>query len=98
MKLTRFRDDGSVIEASSPYRVVYDEARVLYDRTHPEWVLGHKHNAALRKMTKRFLSHLWAAWREIEGLPVTPPWIDRDGQGNHRRGPEYFGWPKPYTG
>jgi len=95
LKTTMWLVAGAFLKSDSPYRVVYDEARVLYDRTHPEWVKGHKHNAALRKMTKLFLSHLWAAWREIKGLPVTSAYIDKDRQGNHRRGPEYYGWPKP---
>lgn len=36
---------------------------------------GHIHNMAQRKMVKIFLSHLWAKWREIEGLEVSKPWI-----------------------
>lgn len=36
---------------------------------------GHIDNMAKRKMIKIFLSHLWAVWRELEGLPVTKPWI-----------------------
>lgn len=36
---------------------------------------GHLHNRALRKVTKLFLSHLWLRWREIEGLPVTEPYV-----------------------
>jgi len=98
LKTTCWLIAGSFLKSDSPYRIVYDEARLLYDRTHPEWVKGHKHNAALRKMSKMFLSHLWQAWREIEGLAVTRPYIDRDGQSNHRRGPEHFGWPKPLAG
>jgi len=95
LKTTCWLIAGSFLKSASPYRVIYDEARLLYDRTHPEWTKGHSHNAALRKMSKLFLSHLWAAWRELEGLPVTPPYIDRDGNDNHRYDAEYFGWPKP---
>jgi hypothetical protein len=36
---------------------------------------GHIHNMAQRKMVKIFLSHLWTKWREIEGLPVTMPYV-----------------------
>ena len=36
---------------------------------------GHIDNMAKRKTAKIFLSHLWAVWRELEGLPVTKPWI-----------------------
>jgi len=29
---------------------------------------------AMRKMVKRFLADLWAAWRKLEGLPVSEPY------------------------
>jgi len=32
----------------------------------------HRHFAAIRYMMKMFLLEFWMAWREIEGLPVTP--------------------------
>jgi len=34
----------------------------------------HAHRAASRKMVKLFLSHLWAEWRKLEGLPVSTPY------------------------
>lgn len=40
--------------------------------TNPEWTLGRMHNMAMRRTAKMFLSHLWHAWREIEGLPIRP--------------------------
>jgi hypothetical protein len=36
------------------------------------WPPGRIHKAALRYMVKIFLIDLWAKWRAIEGLPVTP--------------------------
>lgn len=36
---------------------------------------GHIHNMAQRKTVKIFLSHLWVKWRELEGLPVSDPYI-----------------------
>jgi len=30
---------------------------------------------ARRKVAKMFLSHIWQTWREIEGLPVTKPYV-----------------------
>lgn len=35
----------------------------------------HVHNQALRKMIKLFLSCLWIAWREAEGLPIREPYV-----------------------
>ena len=34
----------------------------------------HQRNAALRYMMKKFLSDTYAVWRELEGLPVRPPY------------------------
>ena len=36
---------------------------------------GHFHNRAKRKAVKIFLQHLWVKWREIEGLPVSEPYV-----------------------
>lgn len=35
----------------------------------------HRHNRAMRKIEKLLLQHLWVKWRELEGLPVTDPWV-----------------------
>lgn len=39
------------------------------------WSDGHVDNAARRKMTKRFLAHLYLVWREAEGLPTREPYV-----------------------
>jgi len=38
---------------------------------------SHVHRKARRKMIKIFLSHLWVIWREVEGLPVSPPYAQQ---------------------
>lgn len=40
----------------------------------PEWTIGRIHNMALRYIAKMFLSHLWEAWRELEGVSVRDPY------------------------
>lgn len=40
----------------------------------PDWTLGRIDAMAKRWTAKLFLSHLWAAWRELEGMPVTKPY------------------------
>lgn len=35
---------------------------------------GHRHNMAMRYMVKMFLIDLYAAWRPLEGLPVSQPY------------------------
>lgn len=42
----------------------------------------HLDKMARRKVAQLFLSHLWLVWREYEGLPVTMPWILREGTGH----------------
>jgi len=65
---------SSFLRSNSPYRRVYDDARVYYEANRPDWTKAHQHQAALRKMEKLFLAHLWAVWREAEGLPVSQPY------------------------
>lgn len=36
----------------------------------------HRHNMASRYMVKQFLLDLWAKWRELEGLEVTPTYAE----------------------
>ncbi len=43
-----------------------DERTVKWRDAYP----AHRHRAAIRKMIKEFLKHLYIAWREIEGLPI----------------------------
>ena len=51
---------------------------------------GHIHNRAIRKTAKLFLQHFWVTWREFDELPVSEPWILREGSGHNR----YIGPPK----
>ena len=44
-------------------------------RNHPGWAAktkGHRHNAAIRYMVKRFLADLYNVWRKLEGLEIHP--------------------------
>jgi hypothetical protein len=66
---------GSFLKVrTSPYRPMYDGARAHYETTRPYWTPAHRHMAAMRRVSKLFLSHLWQTWREAEGLPVRPPY------------------------
>jgi hypothetical protein len=65
------------------YRGIYEVAKKKYQerddikKSH-EGKKGYKqhiHLMAMRKMEKMFLSHLWVAWREIEGLPTSKPYV-----------------------
>lgn len=84
---------SSFLRANSPYRRVYDAAREYYDANRPDWTKAHKHNAAMRKMIKMWLSHLWEVWRKIEGLPVREPYAHGQLTHEHYYSPQEFGWP-----
>ena len=78
----------SFIKQQTPHYVDIYYAQKEYQRVqHPEPVSmngkkmysdGHIHNRAWRKMIKRFLRDMWLHWRELEGLPVTEPFEERE--------------------
>lgn len=74
------------------YRRVYDDKKEYYQANRPDWTKGHIHNAALRKMTLVWLSHVWARWRAIEGLEVTALYVNEKLGHVHYYSPEEFGW------
>jgi transposase len=84
---------GSFMKVGSPYRRVYDSAREYYDANRPDWPVVRRHRAAMRKMAKVFLAHLWERWRTLEGLPVREPYAHDRLNHEHLYGPEEFGWP-----
>jgi Transposase IS116/IS110/IS902 family len=75
----------------SPYRVLYDESKEFYRKKFPKeietgrksregkmivnYTKGHIHAMAKRRVVKIFLANVWSHWREMEGLPVEPPYI-----------------------
>ena len=78
----------SFLRANSPYRTVYDTAKVEY--LNREWSNGHASMAAMRKMNKLFLAHLWSIWRESEGLPIT-----QKNKFDSKKDKSFFGWEEP---
>jgi transposase len=92
LKTTLYLVATSFLRSNSPYRRIYDSAREYYAANRQDWTKGHQHQAAMRKMTKIFLSHLWQTWRELDGLPVTAPYVhDRLGHDSVFE-PVEFGW------
>jgi hypothetical protein len=53
------------------YRRSYEKFKRLYARTRPWWTKPHVHNAALRRMVKEYVKHLWVRWRRERRLPIT---------------------------
>lgn len=45
---------------------------------------AHIHNMSRRRTVKLFLSHMWAYWRELEGLSVSEPFAHRIGAPEQR--------------
>ncbi len=82
----------SFLKSNSPYRSIYDSAREYYAANREDWTPLHQHNAALGKMIKVWLQHLWVIWREMEGLEITELYVmERLGHTHYIR-PEDFGW------
>ncbi len=81
----------SFVKSGGPYRQEYDRAKTFYRAKFPEKIdTGiknkkgepiynysdkHIHMMAKRKSVKLFLAHLWVVWRELEGLPVSKPYV-----------------------
>lgn len=82
----------SFMRSNSPYRKVYDDAKTFYTAARPDWTLGHRHMASLRKMIKVFLAHLWLVWRTMENLPVRGLYVHEKLMHEHMYRPRDFGW------
>lgn len=67
---------GCLMKQNAEYKEIYDnyKHRLEHHVDHKEKTKGHRHNMAKRYMIKRFLSDLYAKWRDIEGLEVHPPY------------------------
>jgi hypothetical protein len=83
----------SLIRKDSAYRPEYDKARVYYDEHRPDWTKLHKHYAAMRKVIKLWLQHLWMTWRTLENLPTNEPYIMADPKHSRYKAPTEYGWP-----
>lgn len=96
LKSTLYLIGESFLRTGSPYRDVYDSAKAYYQavkKDDPDWPPIHIHRAAMRKMIKMFLSHVWLTWRQLEGLPISKPYVnDRLGH-EHFYTAKSFGWP-----
>lgn len=93
LKTTLYLIGTSFMRCESPYRAIYDEAREYYELNRPDWTKAHRHQAAMRKMIKVFLSHLWLEWRTLENLQTRDLWVMDYGGHTHYRQPQEFGWP-----
>jgi hypothetical protein len=98
LKTTMYNVAGSFMKSSSPYRRIYDDAKAYYTFNREEWTKAHVHQAALRKMIKVFLSHLWCRWRMVEGLPLRDLYVTERLGHNTYFSPEEFGWPEEIDG
>jgi hypothetical protein len=84
----------SIIRKDTPYRPIYDNARLKYEteERYKDWTKAHYHMAALRKVKKLFLAHLWEVWRDLEELPIRPPYVLDQGGHTSKHEPRDFGW------
>lgn len=76
----------SFLMSNSQY-VKYYKQRKEYEKIHhPEFTPKHIDARARRYMVKRFLVDLFVRWRELEGLPVSKPYVV-DKLGHHYEEP-----------
>jgi len=67
----------SFLKTRSTYAEQYLREKARLERERPGWPRARRHLAALRKMEKLFLAHLWLVWREALGLPTTEPYAQQ---------------------
>lgn len=95
LKKTCWLIGESFVKVKGEYRQVYDTSKAFYQMKFPAivdsgrktkkgtpimlYTPGHIHSMAKRRAAKMFLSHFWAKWREMEGLPVSEPFGHRIG-------------------
>lgn len=91
LKTTVYLVATSFLRTNSPYRKFYDNAKEYYANSR-DWTKLHVHNAAMRKMSKMFLSHLWLVWRQLEGLPVREPYVKEKLGHENIVTPQECGW------
>lgn len=89
LKTCMFLIGQAFLKGRSPYRIIYDEAKKYYTDNR-DWTPKHIHNAALRKMEKIFLAHLWQKWREVEGLDTREEYVFEVLGHEHRYMPKDF--------
>lgn len=97
LKTTLFLVATSFLRSGSPYRCIYDSAKERYAETRPDWTKAHIHQAAMRKMIKIFLSHLWERWRILEGLPTRAAYVHEQLEHESIYTPAEFGWQQEQT-
>ena len=92
LKVACWKIGSSFLRCQSPYAQIYHEAKAYYQANRPEWSKQRVHFAAMRKMMKVFLCHLWVVWRQLEGLPCGAPYVHEHMGHAHYLQPADFGW------
>lgn len=80
------------LKSRSPYRSIYDSSKEYYQINRPTWTKAHIHKAAMRKMVKVWLHHLWLTWRKLEGLPTRNLYVEQYLGHKNILQPSEFGW------
>ncbi len=92
LKVVCWRIAMSFLKSKSPYASIYYDARQYYERHRCDWSPLRCHHAAVRKMMKIFLQHMWERWRALEGLPVREPYVLEKMGHTTKYSPQDFGW------
>lgn len=68
--------DSFIKQRTQPYRNLYDSEKEKQLNNGNNLTKLHAHRRAIRKMMKIFMAHYYVVSREIEGLPVTKPYVE----------------------
>ena len=81
LKMTMYKIAKSFLMSGSPYRRYYDQRKKLEEQRNKKrpktekLTKLHIHRRSNRWMIKFFLRDLYLNWRELEGLPVSEPYV-----------------------
>lgn len=97
LKVACYNVGRSLMRVNGDYKQrVYNSARQHYDDNRPDWSKLRRHQAAMRKMIKLWLSHLWEVWRKLEQLPIHDPYVLNMKDHSTYLAPHEFGWREFY--
>lgn len=95
MRVLCWKLGKSFVISGDFYQTLYKQIKTEYLDSHKHLLKekggkGHIDAMARRKTVKIFLQHLWVKWREMEGLPITDPYIiGKDGHSHLIEAPDF---------
>ena len=93
LKRTAWLIGKSFVLSKGEYRKVYDQSKAYYQAKFPvpvkvegtkivKYTPGHIDAMSRRRAVKKFLADMWAQARQMEGLPISAPYMHKDDHEN----------------